>query len=309
MSSGWMFLACVVLLLLASGAVAEPGTTAIDVFAFGNSARFDALAAGVSLPGDASSLVRNPATLEDIDRTVIAVNYQDWYVDTWVGHAGFASPGPWLDGAFGVDLVYFSEGETEDVDPLTGSSTGSYENGHLGLAAGYGFALPWARTVDAGFSVQVSNRTLLGESAGSFAVGGGLAAGVWDDALRIGLSARNLGTGVSFADGSPDPAPWCVSGGLSVAVPGVLPESVELVLCADLVKTRAANVGYTIGAEVSVFDAFWVRAGYDDTVSDARMRYGLGACVGLLEIDYAYVNHEVLGSASSVSVTWRPEHR
>lgn len=309
MNSCQTFLACVALLLVASGAVADPGTTAYDVFALGRSARSDALVAGVSLPGDAGSLQRNPATLEDIDRMIVSAGYQSWYVDTWFGRAGYVSPCPWLDGAFGVDVVYFSEGEAEDVDPVTGGGTGSFKNGNLGLSAGYGFALPWAKSVDVGLSMQVSRHTLLDESATSFTVGGGLAAGVWDDALRVGLSASGLGTGVRFDDGATDPSAWNVSGGVSFVAPGMLPEGLELTICSDVVKTKAIDVGYNVGGELSVYDVLWVRAGYDDTIDDAHMHYGLGVRAGLLEIDYAYVDHEALGSSNNISIAWSPESR
>ena len=300
---------CGIVLLCPAIAGAETGAAASDVFALAGPARFDALVAGVALAGGVGAAIRNPATLTDVQGLRATACYLDWYLDTSLVHVGVASRGPWLGGAFGVDAVYLREGEVTDFDLVTGEYGESFRNGQLGVAVGYGLTVPAMTNLDAGLSVQFSHRRLLGESATSLGLGGGLAMGFWDEAVRAGLSFRNMGTDSEFADGGSVSSPWVIVGGLSFQTPEPVWEHVRLVLCSDFVKENGIDVAVTAGAEVVLYNLFFLRAGYDPTVEDSLARYGVGLRLRGLDLDYAYASHEVLGATSSISITFGFGHR
>lgn len=298
-----LFLAGVVL-LSPFIAGAGPGDAASDVFALAGPARLEALVAGVALEGGVGATIRNPATLADVEGLEATAYYSDWHLDVSSVHVGVTSLGPWLGGAFGVDAVYLDEGDVTDFDLVSGEYGERYRNGQLGVAVGYGLTVPAMTDLDAGVSVQFSHRRLLGESATSLGFGGGLAVGFWDEAVRAGLSFRNLGTDSEFTDGGTAPSPWFLSGGLSLQTPEPVWKNVRLMLCSDLVKENGVDVAATAGAEVVLYELLFLRVGLDPTVEDARERYGIGLRLGGFDLDYAYASHEALGATSSISIAF-----
>lgn len=283
----------------------DPGTVATDVFVFGRSARCEALAAGVALPGDAGSLVRNPAGLADAEHVTLVADYRDWYIDTSFGHAGVLFPAPWRRGTFAASVVRMSEGRVRDLDLAHGTYGDAYDNGSLGVLVGYGQTLPWWGDVDAGLSGLFMTRTLLDQTASGFGVGGGAAAGLWDDAVRAGLSFRYIGDVTGDVDGVSHVSPWSVTWGITLRAEEFLPPAVEVALSADMVKERNADVGRRAGFEITVFDALSLRVGYDPIVEDAPIRYGIGVKGGPFELDLVTTDHEALGWASGLSLTFR----
>lgn len=288
----------------------DPGTVATDVFAYGGSARVGALAAGVALPGRGDALIRNPAALADVARTTVALDYRDWYLDTFGVHAGVSTPVPWGGGSLGVSLVRLDEGEVRDVE-YAGVGYPSFEygatfdNGSLGVAVGYGRTLPWWDGVDAGLSALYLSRTLLSQTANGFGLGGGLAAGLWSDALRLGGSFRYIGNVSGDIEGISNVSPWNVAAGASVRIDRFLHPGASATITADVVKERNIDAGGRVGIEVLFADTIALRAGYDSMVDDAPVRYGMGIREGRIDVDFVYADHEALGSTTGFSVTLR----
>lgn len=298
--NAWIAAAAVVFLAGSPAAGAEPGTTASDVFSFARSARLDVLGVGTALPGDVTALARNPAALAGVEELTAAVHYQDWYVDTYVSRASVAGNGPIGNGCFAVDVVYFSEGEVRDLDAGSGTYTDTYSNHQLGVMAGYGTSLPWAGNVDVGGAVQLTNRCLLDESASAVGASGGLAVRWFENALRAGVSIRNVSTRTELGDG--DPACWSLAGGVSCRVERNDSRSVGAVACLDVIKMRDLDVGATVGGEIEIGGHVVLRLGYDGTTDDAPWRYGIGVATGRWRLDYALLDHDALGTASSISL-------
>lgn len=283
----------------------DPGTVATDVFVFGRSARYEALAAGVALPGDAGALLRNPATLADIDRLTLIADYRDWYLDTSLAHAEVALPAPWGCGALAAAGVRLSEGSVRDLDLVHGAYGETYDNASLGLALGYGQTLPWWGDVDAGLSGLLLSRTLLGQSASGLGVGGGLAAGVWDDALRLGCSFRYIGNLSGEIEGISNVSPWNVTAGATVRIDRFLHPAVGATVSADAVRRRNADTRGRFGLEVIVMDAVSLRVGYDSLVDEASMRYGIGVRAGAIDVDLVFCDHDALGTTGGLAVSFR----
>lgn len=286
-------------------AARDAGTVATDVFAFGGSARIDALAAGVALPGEGDALIRNPAALADATGPTVALDYRDWYLDTFAVHAGLSTPAPWGRGTLAVGLVRLDEGEVRDLDYLHLAYGDAFDNGSLGLAVGYGQTLPWWDGVDAGISGLFLTRTLLDQSASGFGVGGGLAAGLWGDALRLGGSFRYIGDVSGDIEGISNVSPWNVAGGASVRIDRFVHPSASATVTADVVKQRNIDAGGRAGLEVVLADAISLRVGYDSMVEDVPVRYGIGVRGGSVDVDLVYADHEALGSTTGFSVTLR----
>lgn len=290
---------------LPHAAAGDAGTVATDVFAFGGSTRIAALAAGVALPGDGGALIRNPAALADVSNPTVALDYRDWYLDTFAAHAGLSVPAPWGRGTLAVSLVRLDEGEVRDIDyqHLTYGST--FDNGSLGVAVGYGQTLPWWDGLDAGLSALLLSRTLLSQTASGFGVGGGLAAGLWGDALRLGGSFRYIGDVSGDIEGISNVSPWNVTGGASVRIGRFVHPAASATITADVVRERNDDAGGRAGLEVVLADAFSLRVGYDSMVEDAPVRYGIGVRAGSVAVDFVYADHEALGSTTGLSVTLR----
>jgi hypothetical protein len=277
---------------------------ATDVFEFGGSSRAGALAAGVALAGGGDALIRNPAALADVERTTVALDYRDWYLDTYGVHAGLSTPAPW-GGSFAASVVRLDEGEVRDIDYLDLEYGATFDNGSLGVAVGYGRTLPWWDRVDAGLSALFLSRTLLSQTASGFGLGGGLAAGLWGDALRLGGSFRYIGDVEGDIEGISNVSPWNVTGGASVRVDRFVHPGTSATITADVVKERNVDAGGRVGLEVLFARAFALRVGYDSMVEDAPVRFGVGVRGGRADVDFVYADHEALGSTTGFSVTVR----
>jgi hypothetical protein len=295
-----MILTCAVPVVAGADGV---GTVAADVFAFGGSARIDALAAGVALPGSADALIRNPAALADASGTTVAVDYRNWYLDTYAAHAGVTTPAFWGRGALGVGVVRLSEGEVRDLDYQHLAYGEAFDNGSLGIAVGYGAPLPVLERVDAGLSALFLTRTLLSQTASGLGVGGGLAAGLWDDALRLGGSFRHIGDVEGDIEGISNVSPWSVTAGACVTIDRFVHPGASATVTADVVKERNVDAGGRVGLEVEIAEALALRVGYDSMVEDAPVRFGLGMRGGRADVGLVYTHHEALGSTAGLSVT------
>jgi hypothetical protein len=300
-------MAVAIVCALPSGAAADAGTVATDVFEFGGSARIGALAAGVALPGGGDALIRNPAALADVARTTVALDYRDWYLDTSGMHAGLSMRAPWGHGAFAASLVRLDEGEVRDLDYVDLEYGAVFDNGSLGVAVGYGQTIPGLDRVDAGVSALFVSRTLLSQTASGVGLGGGLAAGLWGDALRLGGSFRYIGDVSGDIEGISNVSPWNVTGGVSVRIGRFVHPGASATVAADIVKERNFDAGGRAGLEVLLADAISLRVGYDSTVEDAPVRYGVGVRGGPVDVDFVYADHEALGSTTGFSVTLRLE--
>lgn len=310
MSIRTVALALVLVCAASLDAEARGGSAAAtDVFAFGGSARIDALAAGVALPGDGSALIRNPAALADVRCLTMAADYRDWYLDTFAGHAGASIPAPWGRGTLAAGVVRLSEGKVRDLDLDHLAYGESFDNGSLGLIVGYGQTLPWWDDVDAGLSGLFLTRTLLDQTASGFGMGGGLAAGLWRDALRLGASFRYVGDVSGDIEGISGVSPWSVTGGASVTIDPFLHPNAGATVTADVVKERNVDAGGRAGLEIVLAGAVSLRVGYDSTVEDAPVRYGIGVRGGAVDVGFVYSDHEALGSTSGFSIAFRAGSR
>lgn len=300
-----MIIACLFAVQATAGAE-QFGSKTLDALSFPASARLDAMAAGVALPGDGSSLLRNPATLADTKHLRTTMHFRDWYGDTHVTRVGLAADAP--GGSLGLDLIYMSEGEVQDLDTATWAFGDTYQNGHFAIVFGYAFVTGKGENIDLGLSIEYLRRTLLGESGGRFGLSTGAAVGLWEDALRLGVNLTGVSTDMDLGEDLDDEVPVRLVGGCSLEGATVAGLELPYVLCAEAVQVEDLDLGFRAGTELWVVGPLCLRAGYDSTTEDSPLRFGLGAHVGQYDLDVAYAAHDVLGSTYSFSVSYYLGH-
>jgi hypothetical protein len=285
---------------LVSTAAAEPGLSATDLFAFCRPARLEATSVGVAVTGDITSLARNPGTLASVEGAAVGVHYQDRFVGTSASRAGMVFGSPWGGGVLAFDVVAMSEGTVRDLNPIAGTFGQTYDNGHVGVMLGYGRSLG---RFELGGAVSFARRSINGLDGDSQGLSLGAAVPLGESGLRAGLAVRDFATGVSYFGEAYDPPSTTLVAGLSFEQsPGYRP--VQFVLSVDVEAILKVGVYASAGAEVVLADVLALRAGYASDTDEAPWRYGAGFRLGRFSFDIAYLNHDSLGTISTVSLAY-----
>jgi len=301
-------------LLLACCLVAAPTPGRADddggvrsVFATGAGNRALALGgAFAAVADDASAGLYNPAGLGLIDRkelqasqtTLFGLGFSEQY-------AAFALPS-WRWGTAGITWRRFGVDGIEERDERGFLLSADLEDSQTEVALGYG-RLVGAGHLALGGSVKLQRQTLAGHSA----AGLGVDLGVWSlplalagadaslaRALAVGLTVRNAIEPELQLDQEPVSDPSGLR--LGVAWRHAVGSNVELLLAADLEKTRGMDQRLHTGAECRVLDVLALRAGsaHGTLTAGAGLDWrGIGA-------DYQYEDHP-LGDVHRFGVSLR----
>lgn len=288
--------------MLSCTADADVGAVAPDLFSLSRTARLSALAAGLALEGDAGTMELNPASLAGTPQTLVSAGYGDWYLDTHSIRLDAVLSPLGENGALGIALVYFSEGEVEDFNPLTGEYESRFENSQMGAMVGYGMRMPRIEWLSVGLSADMVSRRLLGETGGALGLSGGLTADLPGGMVRAGLSFRGVASQSGFQEQADEPAARTWASGLCIASPEDVWKGLDALVCCDVVKERESGARVAFGGEVTILDVLVLRAGHDAASEDAPMRYGMGLRISGFRLDYTYADHQALGATNSISL-------
>jgi hypothetical protein len=236
---------------------------------------------------DAASIYWNPAGLSQVKKTQIALTYDSWFVDAFFNNATAAVP--LSTGVLGAEVFYMNFGSFANVDDFGNSLSGSVSPFTLAAFLAYGIGLN--ENFSAGVSAKVITQSQGSISKTGFA--GDIGLMYKTGIFSAGLAARNFGGGA----GSPLPSDVR----LGLAVSPVIVSSHKLILAADASYIfgdafyAGAGAEYTIEKVVSLRAGYKYRTGGTNLQGLAGITAGLGAKIGGIGFDYAFMPFGELG--------------
>lgn len=255
--------------------------------------------AAAARPYDALSVFSNPAGLTGLGRQFAASDarlFADTRYDT------FAYAQPLRPGSLGVSVGYLSQGaiEARSADRSRGGSFSASD-----MVIGVSYARPVWAGASLGGTVKMIRSQIAGVRASGWAVdvGGQFSTGV--EGLSLGLSARNLGPGMTFLS-EKSRLPSSLSAGLSC-------QAGALNLVADVSRQLAEEKSsFALGVELPVLSALTVRGGYAKGAAalvpkggQPGLAAGLGLRVLGAQVDYAFTPMGELGNAQRIGLSTR----
>ena len=260
--------------------------------------------ATLALSQDAAAAFSNPAGLSGLPRQFSATDAR-LFADTRYDTFAFAQPVGWggTPGSLGASVGYLSQ---DKIEARGADRSRQVRFSASDMVAGVSYARsPW-HGARLGGTVKLVKSEIADVRATGWAadIGGLFSTGVED--LTLGLSARNLGPGMTFLE-ERSKLPTSLSAGLAY-------QAGPLTLVGDV--TRQLTEERTVvgaGMEVPVLSAVTIRAGYSKTsaalVSSGIAGTGLGAGFGVrilgTQVDYSFTPMGELGNAQRISLSAR----
>jgi tetratricopeptide (TPR) repeat protein len=231
---------------------------------------------------DASATYWNPAGLASISQNEIGSLYSSLYEDTTLSYFGLAYP-TMFGGTYGINITMLSSGnfiktdnnnfpvgEFSDAQKSVGLSYGRYFNNKLAV----------------GISLKNLTRTLDNNSDNSILLDAGSKLTV-NDNLCLALVMQNIFSLKSGDTSDNFPLVYKLGGALKLF-------DKRITLAADIDNTPAT---WHLGGEY-LLGITALRAGFDPE----EITLGMGLNIKTIKIDYAYANHQELGSSSRFSI-------
>jgi hypothetical protein len=287
--------------------------------------------AGVCISEDASAMFANPAGMAMFKGADVAFSMNNWIADIkqYAGAAAY-NFGSW--GTFGASFVWMDYGTFKGAEPYTGYNLDQRDIGYTltgdFTVKEYALGLSYARKISSQFSfggqIKYAYEDLYQSMIYDYRLGqnvlsnnreqvfafdfGTLYYTGWKD-LRFGMSIRNFSRQGKFVDQRFE-LPLVMTMGLAMNVMSVLmpdQEKSKLTLAVDWLHPRNWRERVHVGAEFSMFDQLFVRAGYKFNYSEEGLTAGIGVCKGMgdygLRLDYSYgAFGEFFGSVHRLSV-------
>lgn len=286
----------IIMLSAACGAVNGEGTSSLFTAFYAGAGARPAGMAGVSsaITEDVSSLFLNPAGLGEVIRPEIAVSHEIWLMDSSVNRLGAAVPLPL--GTAGAEIFYMSHGIFEMSDSngtILGGTLSPYD---LSVTGSYGIG--FMKNLYTGLSLKMTARNDGVRNDSYFSADAGIKYN--DRMFSAALFASNLGPAGEYSL----PSQIRAGAGANLA----LGEAYRLLLAADGVYMFENGIQMAAGAEFSMSNFIFIRAGYR-IGEDAKIMGGLAgltAGFGLhfesFEADYAYVPYGDLGTSHRMEI-------
>ena len=301
---GIFALALAVLLSAPRAALAKsPGTTAFNFLKIGAGARQMAMANNaVATDGDVNSSAYNPAALANLSQQEVGFLHTEWLEDITYQYAAYAYPHARY-GTFAVGLHRLSFGTIEGYDRNDVRTANPKASD---LAVGFTYARSIGRDLSLGLTARHIREDLAVATAKAFAFDLGAIYRTpgedWWSRFDYGLAVRNFGTKAKFIQES-SPLPLQVDGGIAYR-----DWNDRIHASVEAHKPDDGDLYLSFGGEVSVRNAFHLRAGYR-TGRDIGPGFTLGAGMEFLDenlsLDYAFVPFEEFGNVHRVGMVYR----
>jgi len=300
-----------VVLGLGQAFASVPGTTAANFLKLGIGPRAIAMGnAQVGLANDVYATYWNPAGLARLESFEAGFVQNQYLQNISEQYLAVAYPHPKL-GTLAASLSYLNTGTFAGYD-AAGNSIGNVGADDMAAAISYAHSIyhdPRLGTdVSLGLTGRMIRERLDTVSARAYATDAGILIkpGLqWGGLLegwKAGLTVRNLGTSLQY-DTEAFPLPRSLDAGVSYT---------GTFLGEDVVATmdgRQPNDGrqtYGTGLEVTTFQSFILRVGYDSEGDLSNgLRLGAGLKFKTIEVDYAFASEGSLGNTSYIGLTYR----
>ena len=257
-----------------------------------------------ALANDSSACYWNPAGLASLKRSDLCLTHSELPQSSRLEGMFLALPMGWL-GSYGFGFFYRSYGEFERRDEYGALLPDKMRPRSLAFSLGYGKDIMRKLSLGAGIKVAseklaFKNRTFFGGDFGLLTrpfhlVGVGRPLSL----LKLGVSARNLGTG-----NSDYPMPMLLSVGLSYQLG--LGKTAYLFPTADYRWQEDFPGNYRLGAELYIRPHLFLRGGYAmDEGGEGGMTGGVGISYHSMRLDYAYHDYGIFGASHLASVSLR----
>lgn len=270
----------------------------VDPFDLGTGAAPAVNVAVAGAPGSLWSLNDNPAGLANVKQATAGFSHLAWTLQQSASFVGVAFP----NGA-ALGAAYVDQGSVDEED--AGGLTGNVVSGSdVGLIGGYGFRLPFQPDFAFGVSAQAVQRSLAGRHSTWTAANLGVQWDVAPGLATLGAVLQNLGSSSRFtANGSDEPQPTTMRGGLSLRIPpGLIPQgSIELGV--DVHKVRDRDAGVDVGGEIWFANTLAARAGWIGDADTGAFTAGVGFRNSSFQMDYGFRDMDALGLTHRVSVS------
>ncbi|MFP4466382.1 MAG: PorV/PorQ family protein [Candidatus Goldiibacteriota bacterium] len=297
----------VLLSLFSSGLFADQGTTGAVFLKLEQGARPISLGgAFVAAADDVNAISWNPAGLPQIEGTEVSLMHAVWIVDIFYDYIAAAYSAGEI-GTFGMSLVYVNYGSIQSWDEL-GNPEGDFSGNDIAVNLAYGTVID--NKLSLGIAVKGFNQSIDEEGAFGFAADIGAIYKLPIEGLQAGMSVQNLGP--KFGFGEAFLLPVILRAGLSYT--GIR----NFMLNLEYAQPIETNGIIAAGMEYWYRDLLVLRMGYQYQGMFDKNRYyenyagpsimagfviGAGIKIDIYEIDYAYRQLGVLGSAHRAGLT------
>ena len=249
----------------------------------------------VSMTGDLSTVVMNPAALATLPERRVAATFIKHVLDINSGYAVFGDRLGDI-GYVGATASFTSYGSFERAD-ANGNIYGSFGASDLAIAASF------ARNLDTlityGFTLKFLHGTIDDQVTTALAIDAGMMIQIPDARVNVGFALLNAGAQLSTYDGTTDKLPIDLRLGVNHRLKG-LPLLVNFSLnhlTDDVESFGERFLNFSVGGELYVGKHVQLRLGYDNATRNLSgvnvatqltgVSGGVGVHLDMLDVDYA----------------------
>ncbi|MCF7804876.1 MAG: PorV/PorQ family protein [Candidatus Marinimicrobia bacterium] len=268
-----------------------------------------------SIVDGADAMYWNPAALTRVSRLSVNASHVDWFLDT--GHNSFtAAYNIGRNVSLGLMALNADYGSIEvtTVDAL-GPVGDGYNPGLTGetitpgaTAFGIGFGHQLTNKFSYGLTGKYVTEDMVVRKKSLLMFDGGIYYHTGFRSVQMSATLRHFGPEVTYYDKSYS-LPQTMNVGISAYVIGqgdylfFNARNQNLLMAFDIVQPRDYDQQYNLGAEYSISDILFLRAGYKINYDTAGLTLGFGVQYANFAIDYSFNDHdEFLGNVNRFSV-------
>lgn len=288
------------------------GTSGFQFLKINPDARSSALGgSNVADAADASSLYLNPALAAQMRGNQIHLGHTQYFTDISLNYAAYVHRMRSM--AFGASLIYLDSGDMNETTEFNPFGTGRTFRA-INMAAGLTFAQELTNLFSYGVSLKYVEERIAEFEAQTVVFDIGFFYRVGDTGLRFAVGLNNFGIDASpsgevrrldlngeireteFEDVSP-PTTFKMGAAYDVFTG----DNFSVVGLAQLTNPADNAEQFSLGAEMSYLNQFYLRAGYEFGVDEASLpSFGVGFRLPVLNyslgLDYGFSTRDRLGS-------------
>ena len=266
---------------------------------------------------DGSALYFNPALAAQLDRNQVYLGHTQYFADISLNYASYIHR--YRGMAFGGSLMYLDSGEMDVTNEFNPFGTGqTFRTVHL--AAGLTFAQELTNLFSYGLSVKYLDERIEEVESQTVVFDVGFFYRVGDTGLRFAVGLNNFGLDASpsgessrqtldgvvietdFEDVSP-PTTFMLGAAYDI----YSTDNFNLLGTAQITNPSDNAEQFSFGMELAYLNQFYVRAGYEFGVDEARLpSFGVGFDLPILGyglgLDYGFSTRQYLGSLHRFSL-------